>query len=151
VPVPKTDTERSQLHRARVIAAQSCATALALADEISDTVRADVAHLLIAEWSADVYAPAREVLRAVATGEAPPVEVGQGRIAVAVRLVRAVTEAGCRKTALAQLDRVIGGLRRAWLGRPADAPETELLRQAHRTVASRLQALDEVQSPQVQS
>lgn len=140
---PLTSTARGDRTRERATAARSFAVALSLSDDLPAALRADVAHLLLGVWSADAYKAAREVLAGVVEGtEAPTAEPGQARIAVARRLVRAVTDAGAQRGPLYQLDRLLGDLRHAWLGRDADAPEMVLLRQAHRTVTERRRALE---------
>lgn len=140
---PLTSTARGDRTRERATAARSFAVALSLADDLPAALRADVAHLLLGVWGADAYGPAREVLAGVVEGAEPPTaEPGQARIAVARRLVRAVTDAGAQRGPLVQLDRLLGDLRHAWLGRDADAPEMVLLRQAHRTVTERRRALE---------
>lgn len=140
---PLTSNQRSDRTRERATAARSFAVALSLSDDLPAALRADVAHLLLGIWSADAYAPARELLAGLVDGtEAPTAEPGQARIAVARRMVRAVTEAAEHRGAVYQLDRLLRDLRHAWLGRDAEAPEMILLRQAHRTVTQRRRAIE---------
>lgn len=139
---PLTSTARGDRTRERASHARSFALALALADDLSQAWRADVAHLLLSDWTADAYSAAREILRGVTEGhEAPTAEPGQTKIAVARRFSRAVADVGADRGQLAQLDHLIRELRHAWLGRDLDAAEMQLLRMAARTVIERRAAL----------
>lgn len=138
---PLSSTHRSERTRVRAGHAKNFALSLALASDLSASLRADVAHILLGEWAADAYSPAREILAGITEGtEAPTTEPGQARIAVARRLARAVADAvgsDDKRSGILQLEQLIRELRHAWLGRDADAAEMVILRAAARSIAER--------------
>lgn len=140
-PTPLTSNQRSDRTRARAVHAKNFALSLALASDLSASLRADVAHILLGVWTADAYSPAREILTGIAEGADPPtVEPGQAKIAVARRLARAVADAVVsddRRSGMLQLEHLIRELRHAWLGRDADAAEMVILRAAARSITER--------------
>lgn len=140
-PAPLSSSARGDRTRERASHAKIFSLGLALADDLPMSMRSDIAHLLIGDWSADAYGPAREILAGLAESFEPPTaEPGQAKIAVARRLSKAVAEAVASqdpRSGLLQLESLIRELRHAWLGRDADAPEMVLLRNAARQITDR--------------
>lgn len=138
---PSSSTARGAETRARAAAATDAALAILAASSVPRDVLADVAALLIGDWTAAAYGPARELLAGIAAAPAPVVEPGTARLAAARRLHLALLDAGPSAATVEQLAAVIRDLRRAWLGRDAETPERTLLRSSARIAQERLAAL----------
>lgn len=134
---PKTSTERSTETRERASHALQAAIALSTAHSLPADVRADVAHLLRADWGGVAYTRTREVLAGLVLEDrdAPTCDPGSYRIGVARRLLTLAQS--LHTDHLIQLDPVVYLLRHAWIGAASDSPDRVLLRDAARLIQDR--------------